>query len=562
MIHLHDISVSLRGATGKAERILEGISLDVPKGEWLVVVGPNGSGKTTLLRTIAGVVEPAAGEIEFSSPGSGVARGPRIALVLQDPDDQLVAGSVRNELLLSLPPAAGESDRSGDASGEETSRDGDLHEAIERFSLAPLLDRDPHRLSGGEKQRLVMASAWLSRPDILLLDEPLSSLDPQAAGECMGFVREMSRTGTTVVWASPGGDEILQAKRAVFMLAGRIEFDGDLDGLLSFIVRNRHGIGLPRIIEVGDGLVEELADERERRGGEEARGDDEPARASTHRRAAVTFEKVSFAYEKRFPVIESLDLAVETGTCTGVAGGTGSGKTTLLELASGILDPAQGKVILGEETGSREEGGKSTKMFYLFQSPERMFFSETVMEELLFGIRRMGIPPGERFSHAAHALSLVGLDLDLLVDHSPFRLSFGEMRRLALGIAVSLQPRILLMDEPSACMDHEGMKALRSVVAHVLTRGGTVVVSSHDVDFLAEVCDRIVFLERGGIRDDLSLPGKTLPAGVEWPRGRKPLVLELQERMTALEGPRALSIPGFARRLLAYAETDVPRGRR
>ncbi len=205
MIALHDATVTYGDGTRPA---LDGVSLRVERGDWIGIVGDNGSGKTTLLTAVAGLVALARGTRE-SSPEV------RTALLLQEPDNQFVATSVRHELALSVP-----------ADVSANARSARVAEAIARFALDLLLDRNPHRLSGGEKQRLACASVWLEDPHVLLLDEPLAYLDAGARERVVGFVREMNARGVAVVWTTPDEEDLALARRVVTLDHGRLRAGG------------------------------------------------------------------------------------------------------------------------------------------------------------------------------------------------------------------------------------------------------------------------------------------------------------------------------------------------
>jgi energy-coupling factor transporter ATP-binding protein EcfA2 len=426
--------ISLRNATvahrdGLPPAIHE-VSLDVHRGDWIAVAGDNGSGKTTLLATLGGVLPLRAGAMER-------AESLRVALLLQDPDDQLVASSVEHELALSVPRDV--------AAPERGAR---IAAATERFELGAFLSRNPHRLSGGEKQRLALATVWLEAPDLLLLDEPLSFLDEQMRARVLEFVREMNANGTAIVWTTPGGDDVTLAREALVLRDGRVASSGEAGRVAARM-------------EAKESLVEAAT---------------QPARDASRRRHSATtdprirFESVSFGYEKR-SLIEKLDLAVMAGESVGITGRNGSGKSTLLLLAGGALAPTNGRI-----TRSVSEHG----VLYLPQSPERLFFAETVMEEICFGLERRGVSAGAARGRAEAALDRVGLEAHRFAPRSPFELSFGEMRRVAFAIAYALDPDLLLLDEPASCLDASGKALLESLVDDATVRGVSVLVASHE----------------------------------------------------------------------------------
>jgi energy-coupling factor transporter ATP-binding protein EcfA2 len=439
LISLRDAVVSY--GTG-AHPALDGVSLDVVPGSWTAVAGANGSGKSTLLAALAGLVPLRAGAVKRKAR--------RVAMLMQDPDDQFVASSVARELELSVDP-------------EKPRRAARIAEAIGRFALAPVLQRSPHRLSGGEKQRLAMATVWLEEPDVLLLDEPLAYLDLANRGRVTGFVRELNEAGAAVVWATPGEDVAL-AREAIVLDLGRARYQG--------------GAALaPR---------DESADP--------APVGAEPAvRPGAPR--ALEMRGVAFAYDAG-PVLSGVDVDVTAGECVGVFGANSSGKSTLLLIAGGALRPTAGRVVRGVGAA-----------FYLPQSPERLFFAETVREEIAFGLKRRRVAAAEIEGRAAESLRVCGLDPAGFLDRSPFQLSFGEMRRVAFAIAHSLSPSLLLLDEPASCLDTAGRHVLRSLVHGQTAVGRAAVLASHDMTHLQGVGGRIVSLTQPQPAD--SIPANT-----------------------------------------------------
>jgi energy-coupling factor transport system ATP-binding protein len=417
--------------------VLHDVSLTIARGDWVAVAGTNGSGKSTLLAALAGVLAPRAGRIER-------AEGLRVALLLQEPDNQLVATSVGRELALSVPLAVTEPERRKR-----------IDAAIERFELGAVLERNPHRLSGGEKQRLALASVWLESPDVLLLDEPLSFLDAEMRARAISFVRELNAGGAAIVWATPGEDDLALAGRSVVLSDGRVRDRAAAAGIAR--------TGGPR---------------RERR--------DEHRPAEAGASARVRFDAVSFSFgEKR--VLDAVDLDVRPGECVGVTGRNGSGKSTLLLLAGGALQPSAGRVV----RSSAENG-----VLYLPQSPERLFFAESVVEEVMFGLERRGIARDAARERARAALASASLDPALFAARSPFEISFGEMRRVSFAIAFALEPELLLLDEPASCLDDEGTEVLDELVRSAAGRGAAVMLATHE-EAGASPCGRIVRLDRG-----------------------------------------------------------------
>ncbi len=412
--------------------VLNDISIDVHRGDWIAIVGGNGSGKTTLLAALGGVLPLRSGRME-RAPGA------RAALLLQEPDNQLVASSVARELSLSVPRDVGDAERRAR-----------IANAIERFELGGLLERNPHRLSGGEKQRLALATVWLEQPDVLLLDEPLSFLDDEMSERVISFVRGLNADGVAVLWATPGGEDAALARDVIELEDGRARRSG------ASAAETTPTLQPPR--HAGPGTPPSRGDSR------------------------LRFDSVSFAYDDA-RVFDNLSLDARAGECVAITGRNGSGKSTLLLLAGGALQPSSGRVV----RNTRQHG-----VLYLPQSPERLFFAATVQEEIAFGLERGGVARVAARERSLAAMEQAALEPVQFAGRSPFDLSFGEMRRVAFAIAFALQPELLLLDEPASCLDQLGTKRLAALVRDVREAGNTVVVTSCRVEPSGYPVDRLI----------------------------------------------------------------------
>jgi energy-coupling factor transport system ATP-binding protein len=460
LIELKNITVSLPPRRRDAAIILHNIDLTIAGGEWVVLTGPNGCGKTTLLMAIAGLV-PAATGTRLVARNDGTPR--TIALLFQEPDNQFVASSVRDELRLSLPT---------DVSRED--ENATIDEAAEKFSLTGLLQRNPHRLSGGEKQRLAFATVWVSRPEIILLDEPTAYLDDDQRRLCVEFVRTMRESGSAIVWATPREDEVPDATRVVGMADGSISndraHDDRADTEKSVKVSSESALGSTAGNRPHDVKVSPAAPPHE------------------GKPLVVELQSVAFGYDG-LPVIDGLSARIDEGECVGIAGANGSGKSTLLGLLSGLLEPTTGRIARAYK---KPVSNGQQNVFYLFQSPERLFFAETVHEEMAFGLRSLGVPPADISRRVTDALGEV--DLASFEQRLPFSLSLGEMRRLAFAMVRVLEPKLLLLDEPTSCLDHDGAAIFDRLIASMRDAGTTLVVASHDRSLLSRLTDRTIEL--------------------------------------------------------------------
>ncbi|MEJ2719798.1 MAG: ATP-binding cassette domain-containing protein [bacterium] len=477
MIKLDDITVALPAGNPQATPVLKNISLTIEDGEWLAVVGPNGSGKSTLLGTLAGLWPAASGSLE-------IPRAATVGLLLQEPDNQFVASSVRNELLLSLSPRV-----------TDSARKGRVAEAVERFQLGEFVDRNPHELSGGEKQRLAMATVWLMDPQVLLLDEPTAYLDSSEQMRCVDFVTGLNRSGVTVVWATPGGDELEAARRVCYVERGSIVFDGPARGFAKTAADRKFDVMTPGRLPWGRTGGDSQKDRR--RGGEP----ESEARRSAG--AMASLRSVSFAYDGR-DVLRDITAEIHCEEIIGISGANGSGKTTFLSILSGILQPTGGTVYRKyprpiDSTGS--DGKPEQRVFHMFQNPERLFFAETVFEEVAFGLKSLKVGKPDLPSLVSAALERADLSPEVFLDRSPFSLSLGEMRRLAFAMASALRPSFLLLDEPTSCLDAAGHRMLRDLLDGLRSDRRTVAIASHDISLLERLTDRILIVKDGGVTE-------------------------------------------------------------
>jgi energy-coupling factor transport system ATP-binding protein len=477
MIELTEISISLPDGTGYRKQILKNFSLKVERGDWVAIVGPNGSGKTTLLKVIARLLPPSSGTLSVDTlahAGAGAAPRTTTGLMLQEPDNQFVAGTVRNELQLSVAPLA--------SPGERRHR---IDEAVERFSLERFLDRNPHRLSGGEKQRLAMATVWLSDPAVLLLDEPTSYLDDRRMA-CVEFIRELNAQGVTIIWATPGGDDVLAARRVVYIDGGELKFEGNPSQLFDAAGRDQFDCLFPSKHRQ---LVRATGSENRVNGPSRGITGDEATAA------VLRMESASFAYEDD-EILHDITLSVRAGDGMGVTGLNGSGKSTLLCAMSGILQPKTGQIFrLYKKAVEKGE----QKIFHLFQNPERLFFAESVFEEVAFGLKSLGLDKRELPMRVTQSLSHVGLSPDGFLHRSPFSLSFGEMRRLAFAMALALKPMLLVLDEPASCLDAAGCSVLAELIGRLREGGSTVVIASSVLAGIPPGSNRRITLDDGRI---------------------------------------------------------------
>ncbi len=491
---LSDLTFAYQGAASPA---LAGCSLSVGEGEFLLVVGRSGCGKTTLLRCLKPALAPhgvTAGDVALGGTSIGDL-SPRDAATLigfvgQDPERQTVCDTVFAEIAFGL-----------EAVGVEgTLIPGRVAEAADFLGIAHLASRKICELSGGEKQLVNLASALALRPRLLLLDEPVTRLDPPAKLRFLSAVRRVNEeAGVTVILAGHDTEELFPVvDRVVYMDAGRIvsalpprAFVKEAAGeALSFLPT------VPRVFRLANGTGEPPLSVREGRlwltgtlGGKAVTEPDGTDDATAKDDALKTQELLSardvwFRYGRNEPdVVANLSCTLSPGEILSVVGPNGAGKTTLLKLLAGILCPFAGTVRYEGKRGLPKPGRDG--IAYLPQNPALLFARDTVREEL----REMtgGTPDGdERIERMSARLYLDGI-----LDAHPYDISGGEQTRLALAKLLLLSPRVLLLDEPTAGLDPIAKKQLRDLLRELAKSGCGVVLATHDLTFAAVISDRV-----------------------------------------------------------------------
>jgi energy-coupling factor transport system ATP-binding protein len=427
------------GYPGTARPALEDVSLEVRSGELVCLLGSSGSGKSTLLRALAGLVPHFHGG-SFTGRVDVAGRDTRsvkpsdlagtIAIAFQDPEDQVVFTGVEHEVAFGL-------ENIGVPPAEIRER---AVEALERLGAGHLAGRRTHELSAGELQRVCVASALALRPKLLLLDEPTSQLDPQAAE---GLLDLATALGCAVVVSEQRPALPLErCDRVVFLEHGRVVLDAPRAAGVEWL-ETEHPAFLAH---------------------DPAHVDEEPFDGELVCRLA----EASYAYGDR--VVSVPDLELRRGDVAALIGPNGSGKTTLAKLATGLLAPAAGRV---------ELRGRAA---YLSQDPGRYVVAERVDEEAALGV------DGD-LSRARRALEL--LDLDGYADRHPRDLSSGERERLGLASVLATDPDLLVLDEPTRGVDPERKLELASLLRAQADGRATLVVT-HDLVFAADVADRVV----------------------------------------------------------------------
>lgn len=490
---------------GSTEPVLRDMSFSIAPGAFVLICGPSGSGKSTLLRCVNGLVPHSSG-----GTIAGVVRvggvdalrsGPRVLAALvgfvpQSPESGFVADMVDDEIAFALANA-------GLSVSEISTR---IAAALSVTGCAHLLERRLDSLSGGERQRVAVAAALALQPAVLLLDEPLSQLDPQGAADVVQFLRRLNARGITIIVAEHRLERLLPCATQVVTLPG--------DGSFWAGAPREAALRLaapPPLVALGRklgwsplplALPEAVLHAADIDGLRFSAVPDMPKVTS----AALRICGLHARYSGR-AVLEDFSLDLGAGQLTALIGANGAGKTTLLRTIVGLLPQERGQVLLGEQDISTwDVAARCRHIGFLPQDPDLLLFADTVAAELSVTLGNHGL-----VATGQSADLLARLGLTPVREVYPRDLSVGERQRVALASVSVTQPTCLLLDEPTRGLDMPRKMALGELLRSWCVAGMSVLLVTHDVEWVACFAERVVLLEQGRVLDD-GAPSIVLPA--------------------------------------------------
>jgi energy-coupling factor transport system ATP-binding protein len=521
--------ISLRNVTwtyaGSSRPALEEINLEVERGEAILITGPAGAGKTSLCYCLNGLIPnffPGYLSGQMRVDGHDPTReeiadlSRIVGMVLEDYSSQLLQPSVIDDVAFAL-------ENFGMDPQEIDER---VTKAIETVGLKGLEQRNPHTLSGGQQQLCAMASVIALAPDIYVLDEPISALDPIGGEMVSSFLRNLiqRRENTFVIVEQRIEEFIPWVDRMVVLHRGRILADGPPFELLNDQERwdtiKEAGVNLPQLsllanelkgrlewngklesLDPADLPVEILEALAERMKRVAKRSRKKRSSRNTASEPLVKVENLWHVYEGGVLALRDVSLTIQPGEFLAIVGQNGSGKTTLLKHINALLRPTKGRVeVEGIDTARSDPSTLSRIVGLVFQHPDRQLFKLGVEDEVEFGMKRLGLSKEERAERVLEILKLVGLDH--AVDSPSFSLSLGERKRLALAAALSTDPKILMVDEPTTGQDLT-MKLEIMVLLEKLNKAGkTIILVTHDMDIVAQYAKRVVVMADGQVLAD------------------------------------------------------------
>jgi len=490
------------------EDVLKKISLQIGKGEFVAIIGASGSGKSTLCLTFNGII-PHSIRGDFS--GKVVVCGmethlfpvydlsEKVGIILQNPESQLFAMSVEEELAfgpenLAIPRA-------------------EIERRIEEvLRTVRIQDRNafPGALSGGEKQRVAIAALLTLKPDILVLDEPTSQLDPHGKLEIYSLLSELNRQGMTIVVVEHETEYLAEFAQKVALIdqGSLVGFDRKEKilkdtGLLSLI-----GVRIPDIVEFTARLKERgylptiCLNEAEVPALRIEVKTGFKRRHAPQREEMVRFQNVTFRYpESEHIALKDVTLSIGKSERVAIVGENGSGKTTLVKHVNNLLRPTGGEVFVnGEDIKGKTTAQMAHRVGFVFQNPEHQIFADTVFEEVAFGLRNLGLDESEIITRVESVLSRTRLAK--YKETHPFFLSGGEKQRLALASVLVCEPDILILDEPTTGLDLKSAREIVDLVMKLNAEGKTIILVTHDMKLVGEIAERIIVMKEGVIAAD------------------------------------------------------------
>lgn len=527
---------------GSERPALNGVDFFVKRGEFVSVIGHNGSGKSTLARLLNGLLEADSGNI--SVLGMDVSDGKNVieirkhvGIVFQNPDNQTVASIVEDDIAFG-PENIG-------VEREEIGRRIDW--ALSAVGMNDYRTATPARLSGGQKQRIAVAGVLAIKPDVLILDESTAMLDPKGRREVIEVVKKLNEEeGMTIILITHFMEEALLADRTIVMNKGEIALEGTPEQIFeSGETLETFNLSLPRIAVIANNLraagmeikdvlrPEELAAEilknfnnRGIYAGQSSKNVKNGVQNA--KEWDIDINDLTYTYSKKSPfaakALNGVDLHIGEGEFFGIIGHTGSGKSTLIQHLNALIKLPQAEkryrkkrikkgqpapVIPHISVGQFDLGNKKcdfkalrASVGMVFQYPEYQLFAESVFADVAFGLKNFNkkLSAEEIEQAVKSSIEIVGLNYEEVKNKSPFDLSGGQKRRVAIAGVIVTKPHILILDEPAAGLDPKGKNEIMELL-HKLHREWckTVIIVSHDMDEVADNCTQAAVISNGKV---------------------------------------------------------------
>ncbi|MEM3384403.1 MAG: energy-coupling factor transporter ATPase [Nitrososphaeria archaeon] len=482
------------------------VNLRIEDGEFVLILGASGSGKSTLLLALNGILQHEIGgkikgriEVNRKDPTTSEVceMAKIISLVMQDPETQLTQMTVWDEVVFGPENLK----RPVDEIVENAKR------ALEFVGLYDKRDQIVSELSGGQKQRLAIAAALAMNSDIIAMDEPTAHLDPRGTREVFEVIRKLKNLEKTLILIEHKLDDIVELllddnDRVIVIDEGRIVLNGsprEVFGLHGRYILDNLGLSLPQVVEASIRMNIKPIPIRlsEVDFSKFNIKSNNLERKKVEGNPIIVVEGLEFSYDNG-NVLENVSFTIPQGLTSVIVGQNGSGKSTLLQNLIGLLKPTRGRILYnGVDLSSLDKKSIFRDIGYVFQYPEHQFVTKTVKDEIEYGLKIRNLDRGTIERKVKEFLEMFGLEKT--VDRHPLTLSMGEKRRLSFATMLILEPRILIMDEPVIGQDKRRTEYLIKLIEQLKSKGVTIIIATHDMNFVARCADHVIVLNDGQV---------------------------------------------------------------
>lgn len=502
-------------------RAIDEVNLDIEPGQFIAILGHNGSGKSTLAKHMNAILVPSGGTMWVDGKDTKEEENlwdvrQTAGMVFQNPDNQIIGTVVEEDV--GFGP-----ENLGVPTEEIWQR---VEKSLSAVRMIEYRHHSPNKLSGGQKQRVAIAGVVAMCPKCIVLDEPTAMLDPNGRKEVLRTVEELrKREHVTVILITHYMEEVIGADRVIVMDQGHVVMDGTTREIFSQVeLLKKYRLDVPQVTMLAHGLkqrgldikegilttnelieaLEKAGDWRQNQKKTYVGHAETVVKKEKKENPILKLEHIEYvyssgtAYEKR--ALKDINLDIYEGEFVGVIGHTGSGKSTMIQHLNGLMKATSGALYYNGENIYDEKYNLRqlrNNVGLVFQYPEHQLFEIDVLTDVCFGPKNQGLTEEECKKRAIEALELVGLS-EKYYDTSPFDLSGGQKRRVAIAGVLAMRPKVLVLDEPTAGLDPKGRDEILDQIAYLQKeRNLTVILVSHSMEDIAKYVDRIVVMNKG-----------------------------------------------------------------
>ena len=499
-------------------RAIDEVNIDIKPGQFIAILGHNGSGKSTLAKHMNAILTPTEGTMWVDGKETGKEENiwdvrQRAGMVFQNPDNQIIGTVVEEDV--GFGP-----ENLGVPTDEIWQR---VEESLSSVGMISYRHHSPNKLSGGQKQRVAIAGVVAMRPKCIVLDEPTAMLDPNGRKEVLRTVEELrQKEKVTVILITHYMEEVVGADRVFVMDKGQVVLDGTAKDVFSQVeLLKQYRLDVPQVTllayelrkkgyPISEGILtteeflRELDKCKRKVGSVHVPNRVQNDTGKEQSNPLIQIENLNYiyspgnAYEKH--ALQNINLNIYEGEFLGVIGHTGSGKSTLIQHLNGLIKATDGAIYYqGENIYSEKYNLRELRhqVGLVFQYPEHQLFEAEVIADVCFGPKNQGLSAEECKERAIEALKLVGLP-EKYYHVSPFELSGGQKRRVAIAGVLAMKPKVLVLDEPTAGLDPKGRDEILDQIAYLQKESNiTVVLVSHSMEDIAKYVDRIIVMNQG-----------------------------------------------------------------